>query len=157
MSEKIFREKSLKRISSPEELNDYVKVANPGIWLIMLGVIVLLVGALIWSVTGQIDSYVDSLGVVENSQMTVYLKEDYISKIDTDSIVKVDKKEYKVVNISKEPIKVDSNFSEYMLHLGNLNINDWVFEIKVDTDLKDGLYTVGVVTESIQPITLLFE
>lgn len=30
MSDQIFRKKSLDRISSPEQLNDYIRVANPG-------------------------------------------------------------------------------------------------------------------------------
>ena len=34
MSDQIFRKKSLDRISSPEQLNDYIRVANPGIWMI---------------------------------------------------------------------------------------------------------------------------
>lgn len=37
MSDQIFRKKSLDRISSPEQLNDYIRVANPGIWMILGG------------------------------------------------------------------------------------------------------------------------
>ena len=42
MDNQIFREKSIKRISSPEELNKYLRVTNPGIWAVLLAVIVLL-------------------------------------------------------------------------------------------------------------------
>ena len=35
MSDQIFRKKSLDRISSPEQLNDYIRMANPGIWMIL--------------------------------------------------------------------------------------------------------------------------
>ena len=45
MSDQIFRKKSLDRISSPEQLNDYIRVANPGIWMILAAVIILLAGA----------------------------------------------------------------------------------------------------------------
>ena len=41
MSDQIFRKKSLDRISSPEQLNDYIRVANPGIWMILAAVIIL--------------------------------------------------------------------------------------------------------------------
>lgn len=44
MSDQIFRKKSLDRISSPEQLNDYIRVANPGIWMILAAVIILLAG-----------------------------------------------------------------------------------------------------------------
>ena len=46
MSEQIYREKSLERIASPEELNDYLHVTNPAVWLIMAAVIILLAGRL---------------------------------------------------------------------------------------------------------------
>mgnify|MGYP007122110349 CR=1 FL=1 len=46
MSEKnsIFRKKSLDRIESPEQLNDYIRVTSPGIWIFLAAAIVLLVG-----------------------------------------------------------------------------------------------------------------
>ncbi len=49
MADSIFREKSLKRITSPEELGDYLRVTSPTVWLVLGAVILLLVGMLIWS------------------------------------------------------------------------------------------------------------
>lgn len=45
----LFREKSLERVSSPEQLNDYIKVTTPSVWLVLIAVILLLVGILTWS------------------------------------------------------------------------------------------------------------
>ena len=42
MAEPIFREKSLKRITSPEELGDYLRVTSPSVWMILAAVILLL-------------------------------------------------------------------------------------------------------------------
>ena len=36
---KLFREKSLKAIESPEALNDYLRVTSPGVWLVLAAVI----------------------------------------------------------------------------------------------------------------------
>ena len=56
MSESIFRQKSLDRISSPEEIDNYIRVTRPSLWL-ALGVIILLLAALIlWSVTARIEA-----------------------------------------------------------------------------------------------------
>ena len=56
MNESIFRQKSLDRISSPEEIDNYMKVTRSSLWL-TLGVIVLLLAALIlWSVTARIEA-----------------------------------------------------------------------------------------------------
>ena len=49
MSETIFREKSLDRISSPEQLDDYLKVSTPSLWIVLAAVIALLVGIVVWA------------------------------------------------------------------------------------------------------------
>ena len=53
MSE-LYREKSLERVNSPEELSDYIRVATPSVWLVLLGILILLVGILAWSVLGSV-------------------------------------------------------------------------------------------------------
>lgn len=50
----IFRKTSIDRISSPERLNDYIKVSNPGVWIVLAAVAVLLAAALIWGCTAEI-------------------------------------------------------------------------------------------------------
>lgn len=66
MGKSIFREKSLQRISSPEQLNDYIKVSNPSIWLLLGAMGILLVAFLAWASNGNITSQIDSTGVVKN-------------------------------------------------------------------------------------------
>ena len=51
----IFREKSIERISSPEELNDYIRVTSPSVWLVLAALIILLAGMLAWSVLGTVN------------------------------------------------------------------------------------------------------
>ena len=46
MKSQLFREKSMERVSSPEQLNDYIRVANPSIWICLAAVIILLKGVL---------------------------------------------------------------------------------------------------------------
>lgn len=50
----LFRKKSIDRVSSPEQLNDYIRVTTPSVWLVLLAVILLLIGMLIWSIFGQV-------------------------------------------------------------------------------------------------------
>ena len=54
MSE-LFRKKSMDRISSPEELNDYIKVTTPSVWLSIAAIVIILVGALVWGAFGTVD------------------------------------------------------------------------------------------------------
>ena len=45
----IFRKKSLERISSPEQLNDYIKVSNPSVWIIIIAIFCVLGAGLYWN------------------------------------------------------------------------------------------------------------
>jgi hypothetical protein len=55
MSE-LFRKKSLERISSPEQLDDYIKVTSIPVWIILLGIVVLLAGMLVWGTFGTVET-----------------------------------------------------------------------------------------------------
>ena len=57
---KLFREKSLEAIESPESLNDYLHVTSVGVWLVMAAVIAILLGMILWSIFGSIDTSVES-------------------------------------------------------------------------------------------------
>lgn len=46
MQNQLFRKKSLDRVASPEELNDYMRVTGPALWMLMAAVIALLAGML---------------------------------------------------------------------------------------------------------------
>ena len=56
MDNGVFRKKSIERISSPEQLNDYIRVSNPGIWLLLATIVILLAGACVWAAFGTIES-----------------------------------------------------------------------------------------------------
>ena len=46
-----------RRISSPEQLNDYLKVTSPKIWVLLAAVVLLVVGLLLWGSFTTIESY----------------------------------------------------------------------------------------------------
>ena len=50
----IFRQKSLERVSSPEQTDDYIRLPSPSVWLVAAAVILLAAGAGIWLAAGII-------------------------------------------------------------------------------------------------------
>lgn len=52
MEKTIFREKNVNELNSPDELNEYLRVTSPSIWLVMAAVIVLLLGLIVWASVG---------------------------------------------------------------------------------------------------------
>ncbi|MBR6399863.1 MAG: hypothetical protein IKS17_01385 [Firmicutes bacterium] len=55
MDNDVYRKKSIDRLSSPEQLNDILKVARPRAWFIMTAVILLIIGAAVWAAFGLIE------------------------------------------------------------------------------------------------------
>ena len=55
MKNSIFRKKSMDRVSSPEQLNDYIRVTSPGVWLFLIALILLLTRFIIWAAFGRLD------------------------------------------------------------------------------------------------------
>ncbi len=49
MENGLFRKKSLERISSPEQLHDYMHVTSPRLWMLLIAVAVLLIGFLAYA------------------------------------------------------------------------------------------------------------
>lgn len=60
----LFRKSSLERISSPERLNEYIKITNPGIWSVLLGCMALLIAVGFWGFYGSIPDSVRAQGVM---------------------------------------------------------------------------------------------
>ncbi len=62
----VFRKKTLDRISSPEQLTDYLGVTNPGIWAVLVAVIALLAGVFVWSAVGTLETTAPATVIVED-------------------------------------------------------------------------------------------
>ena len=51
----LFRKKSIEKVSTPEQLNDYIRVTTPSVWVVLIATALLLAGMLVWGVFGSID------------------------------------------------------------------------------------------------------
>lgn len=67
----LYRKGSLEQIQSPEQLNDYLHVTNPSVWLLLTAVILLLVGLLIWGSFTYIDSVAYGSAEVVDGALTL--------------------------------------------------------------------------------------
>ena len=67
----LYRKASVERVQSPERLNEYLRVTNPSVWVLLAAVIVLLAGLLVWSAFTSIGSAAHGIAAVENGVMTL--------------------------------------------------------------------------------------
>ena len=155
MNQKVFRKTSVDKVTSPEQLNDYIKVANPGVWMALAAIVVLLAGVIVWGFLGHLDTTLSTAVVCEGGEAVIYVKEADAEKIAVGMTVRVDDKEYTVSEIPTEPERVDDTMSEYAVHLGGLTVGEWVYAVKVNGDIADGVHKAEIVIESITPISFI--
>ena len=154
----IFREKSLKKVSSPEELDQYIKATNPRLWFLLSAIIILLVGTIIWGVVGKLETKAESGCYIENDIGHCLISETNYEKINHNSFVRYKNKEYKLNDLPLEPIEVSSlTCNSYVLHTSNLSNTDWCYIVTFKADnIDEGSYKVVVVFDSISPLKFVF-
>ena len=150
----LFRKKSLDRISSPEELHDYMRVTSPRLWMLLSAIAALLVGFLIYASTATMENTVriqvdvaryeadtDGDGKEESQTMvSCILPESMKDLIRSGMVLRVAGEEGKV-------------FSYYTVEeeLGVL------FEMnRKQLNLPDGTYEGELVLEATKPISFLW-
>ena len=156
MNDKIFRKKSIDRMSSPEQLNDYIKVTNPGVWMALAAIVILLVGVCVWGVFGTLETKLSVAAVSQDGQTVLYVKEDNLSSVKGNMSVYIGDETYKVTSVSAQPVAVTEEISEYARHTGELSIGEWVYIVPIDGNMPDGVYRAQVVVDSVSPLYFVF-
>lgn len=153
----IFREKSMERISSPEDLNDYVRVASPGVWLVLAAIVVLLAGFVVWGVYGNIEMKVPALVVNEAGTAACYVREvDSVILTDGMPVRLSDGTEAALAVSGGRSLSADDTLTEYARHVGGFSDDEWVVSFHVEGDLPEGAFSAEVITEAIKPISFIF-
>ena len=134
MSEELFSKKSLEKIKSPESLNDYIRVANPGIWLLFVGIILILAGACIWGFYGRIESSADVTITVADGVATCTVLGADTDRIKPGMILRAD--------------NVTGSVTEVVSSRGRTSVSG---EIR----LPDGKYEAKIVMESVKPFSFV--
>ena len=152
---KLFREKNMEQIESPEALDDYLQVTSPGIWVVLATIVVFLVGACIWGAFGHIDSTVKAAVVADGKETVCLVPESALSSAVADRSVKIDKTEYELSPESLEPQVISEDTNIYWILAGNLSIGDIVYRIPLSESLDEGVYSGTIATETLTPMSLL--
>ena len=137
MDETIFRKKNIDRISSPEALNDYLRVTTPMVWLILAAVILLLVGFLVWSMIANIDSFATGTAQAAGGTMTIRFDDEQIAQnVQSGMTVVIGETESRISGVG-----TDENGSLFAV---------------APTSPADGSYPVKVIFRRTQVLSLLF-
>ena len=157
MNGQIFREKSIDRVSSPEQIDDYVKISNPGIWIIVIAAAFLIFGMAIWGIFGKVDKTVNGVAYAECGNVLIYVEENIADEIKPGSEVRVGEEKLVMRKKYGDPVRADESYGEYFFHLGGFMPGDWLYTMSTDGTLPDGIYEAVIVMESKSPIVSLFK
>lgn len=156
MHESLFRQKSIDRINSPEQLNNYIRVSNPGVWLVLTAIIILLAGVCVWSVFGRLETRITVAGSCINGILTCYADDADIEKLTQESYLTVNGEKYEITSVGSHAVKAANALNDHIMYLGNFSQDQWLYEITVKTELPDGDYQAEIVAESISPISFIW-
>lgn len=155
-NETVFRDKSIKRISSPDQLNDYVRLTNPGVWFVVGAIMIILVGACLFGALGHIDSSVPSVCISDGTDTVCLVKREYGDRFADDMHMQLNGTEYSVSLRDAKPVAIDADFDSYALFVGDMDLGEWVYEIDVDGQIPEGIFEARLVTERLSPLSFIF-
>ena len=137
MGNTVFREKTMDKISSPEQLTDYLRVTNPGIWVILAAVVLLLGALLAWSAVGTLETTADAKAIIQDHTAQVVTVGTESGEVRTGMPLRIASREYIISNTDTD---------EYGRTVAS-----------AETDLPDGAYDAEIVVEQIRPIEFLLK
>ena len=124
---------------TPENMNDYIRVTNPGVWILIVAMLSMIIGALCWGVFGHVDRTLDATVYVKNGQTVCYVSETYASELEEGMTVRYSNTEGAISKIN--PADDGTN----------------TCVVKAKRTLEDGYYNGTIVLEKISPVSFLLD
>jgi len=141
MQGQLFRKKTVERISSPEQLQDYMRVTNPGIWMVLAAVIALLAGLLVASALVKVETAVSARGEIGAADSAIVMR---LSPQEAAAV-----REGMAVRVAGQRGQVD-----YVYESDGAIVITASLDESADA-LPPGVYDVQIVTEVLSPISFL--
>lgn len=132
----LFRKKSLEEVSSPERLQEYMRVTSPSVWMILGAVILLLVGLIVCSIVGKIEDKISVRLQAENGISSIVVSAKRAEEVQTGMQIRVQDSLYSVKEVDTQ---ADGSALVY-----------------ADVTLPDGTYEAEIILETITPIQFLW-
>lgn len=138
MKEELFRKSSLEHLTSLEKLDKCVKVTNPGAWLIVTGMFLLLLSAGIWSGAAALKTSVPVTGVVHETMLHVFVSPEQAEELKEGMTVEEEGEIIgKIAEIIKEPVSRKEAGKAYLTaYYRDTKLKDWNVEILVEVHGK---------------------
>ena len=132
----LFGDKRTEGIGPTEQLNDYLKVTSPGLWVTLTALLIMLFGILAWTVFGRLRVTVTLSGTVKEGLLIAEAEDEIAPSLQAGQKVMILDQEEEILDVKRGE---DSPCLFY-----------------VRTSLPDGEYPVHITLEEIAPASFLF-
>lgn len=157
----LFRKSSIERLSSPEQLDKSIVVTSPMSWTVLIGIALIIVCFMIWSVCGTMPTTLEAKGIVSNGIYTNSIYSDVSGTItevvvNEAEIVEAGTTLMKIVDANKQEheVKADAEckITKVCVNVGNaVNYTEELFGVSPVSD-KDTFVVFFVEAEQVPSI-----
>ena len=149
------------KITSPEQLNDYIHVTTPGAWLILSSILIFLAGFLFWIFTGQLEVSFSSYIYTDGEASLAFISPDNASKLKKGMAVRI--ADSGIRGTVEQVASVTTPYREILELVGETNalmmgINDSDKLIRVAMRIKDAPEKVSravYVVDTVKPVSFV--
>lgn len=128
-----------KNTQSIDDLNSYIHVIHPSVWLLIVAMISILIGILVWSFFGHVNKQVDATVYVTNDETFCYINHEDSENIKTGMLVTYASTSGELTDILDSTDEIDT------------------YLIQANTSVQEGYYEGIIVYEVISPISFLLD
>lgn len=158
MDNGLFRKKSMERISSPEELHDYMRVTSPRLWMILAAVVLLLVGFIVYASTVNMENVMPVKVLVEKYHLSA---EESASGEERDGTMVYSELPADQLDVVKTGMTVrfrnESGYVSWISMFADEDLIQVVYEMEeLNYPLAAGEYDAELVLETTTPIRFLW-
>ncbi len=138
MDEELFRKSSLEHLSSREKLDTYIKVTNPGSYLTIAGIFLLLICAAVWAGAANLKTTVPVVGVVNQKQIHLFVSPKQAQELREGMKVEQDKQKIgEILKVKKEPVRRElAGIGCLTEYFRDVYLEKWNVEVVVSNDRK---------------------
>ena len=162
MDDKIFRKKSIDRISSPDQLDMYIKASGPRMWVLLTAIVLFLVGAIVWAAVGSIEVKLSVGAWVSGDSAYVFVSEQDYDRLTDGMFLRSEERESTACWERLGPFDASSELplspevGAYCRHASGLDEDSWYYILVFGAgSMQPGMYKTTLVLEQISHITYI--
>ena len=151
----LFRKKSLESIAAPEQMNDYVKVIGPSVWIVLGAIIVFLLGVIIWGIFGRLETTDRTVAIVDDGLAVCYVPKDAADGIDRSSTLRIGGEDVDIISVSTVPVQASGVYDALTLEDLGYTGYEMIYPVTARSNLPDGSYSSELFIEQIHPMSFI--